>query len=410
MGRPPVLVYERVDENRRHVRLLLLLFVVLLLPFVAFWVQYMMAWFSLVVPDIMSLAQRNPAVGLATAGGVALGVSIAIVLLEYALAERVLLRLAGARPADPTRERGLLRRVENLCIGCGLPRPRVHVVESDAANAFSTGISPKCSHLVVTRGLLTTLEERRELEAVIAHELAHIGNGDARLGTLLAALVATLWLPARLVVGVFRRLFGLHRILGALAALWCASLVVGMLVFSVQLIGTDPVIGGILMLSSGLLLYGTLGAPLLALLVARAMTRERDLLADAEAVLLTRNPEALGHALGRISAAALPPLHAGPATAHLHLVPPEVGGGRWWQRAVGRGPAETEERIARTTEWGLVDLSDLETTGSTALRERLVGRSPSGAGPRLLGIGAGALLLVIAFLMALGVIGLSGLA
>src|SRR5439155_22830881 len=76
--------------------------------------------------------------------------------------------------------------------------PGISVVETSAPNAFAAGLDPERAVVVVTRGLLQLLD-RRELEAVIAHELSHIGNHDIRLSTLLAAVVATLRLPLALV-------------------------------------------------------------------------------------------------------------------------------------------------------------------------------------------------------------------
>jgi heat shock protein HtpX len=123
----------------------------------------------------------------------------------------MVLRLARARPVSPDQEPDLIRTVENLCIGAGLPA--IYVVESKAPNAFATGRDAQHASLVVTRGLLTLLNHR-ELQGVIAHELSHIGNNDIRLSTLLAALVGTMTMPFRICTAPIRSAFAVHWGLG----------------------------------------------------------------------------------------------------------------------------------------------------------------------------------------------------
>src|SRR3989337_2560925 len=122
MTQERVLIWDRIDTNRRSSRLLVLAFAVVLLPVAAY------------------------------------------VLLRFASA--IVVRLSGARPVTRAEEPELWRTVENLCIGAGLPQPRLHVVESGAANAFATGLDPERASLVVTRGLMGLLD-RREIEAVL---------------------------------------------------------------------------------------------------------------------------------------------------------------------------------------------------------------------------------------------------
>ncbi|HET8787453.1 MAG TPA: M48 family metalloprotease [Actinomycetes bacterium] len=126
--------------------------------------------------------------GLGVSGlGAGLGLAVLVVGLAPGLGERAALRDAGAQPADPVRWPRYHNLVEGLSQAAGLPVPRLYVVDSDAANAFSVGRDPSRSALVVTRGLLTTLN-RVELEGVLAHELNHIWSWGARLATLGVAL------------------------------------------------------------------------------------------------------------------------------------------------------------------------------------------------------------------------------
>jgi heat shock protein HtpX len=103
------------------------------------------------------------------------------------MGERAALRDAGAQAADPGRWPRYHNLVEGLAQAAGLPMPRLYVADSDAANAFSVGRDPERAALVVTRGLLTTLN-RVELEGVLAHELNHVWSWGTRLATLGVAL------------------------------------------------------------------------------------------------------------------------------------------------------------------------------------------------------------------------------
>lgn len=210
----PVLVYNRIDENRRNTLFLLPAFAVLLFP-VAYGVTQLLVPFSfyrthlilggaqLVALDEQS-AHLDPAQARLNLASIeastlkmvllALVFAACVAFLGYLVSTYFVLRVAGGHRVDRREEPVLWRTVENLCLGAGLPQPAVYVVESSTPNAFSTGRDPRHASLVVTRGLLRLLDER-ELSGVLAHELSHIGNRDTNLSNLLAALVATLRLP-----------------------------------------------------------------------------------------------------------------------------------------------------------------------------------------------------------------------
>lgn len=107
--------------------------------------------------------------------------------LSFAAGDRILLARAGAHPVTPDKEPRLYNIAEGLSIASGLPKPALLVVEDPALNAFATGVDPKHASLVVTRGLLDSLN-RMELEGVLGHELAHIQNRD----TLVMQVASTL--------------------------------------------------------------------------------------------------------------------------------------------------------------------------------------------------------------------------
>jgi heat shock protein HtpX len=256
------------------------------------------------------------------------------------LGARMVLRAAHARPVTAADEPALVRVVENLCLAAGLPQPTVHVVESEAPNALATGSNPSDASLVVTRGLLTLLT-RRELQAVVAHELSHIGNHDIRLSTTLATLVTVASLPWKMFARVLddNAMSGAS-LMGVLAALTGLTAVAAY-VYLVREIFSD-----VLAAVPGALhwwkvhaitapVYAVCLSPVVALLIRTIVARQREFLADAEAVVLTRDPEGLALALVKIGSARGEPLRVGEGVVHLYFVDPVSLGpriGAWWRR------------------------------------------------------------------------------
>jgi heat shock protein HtpX len=226
------------------------------------------------------------------------------------------LAAAGAREITDPRtheERQLANVVEEMAIAAGLPRPRIYVVEDPDPNAFATGHGPETAAVAVTRGLLTTLN-REELQAVVGHEMAHVRNLDVRLMTTIAALVGVVVILSD-VLGRFMR-HGGGRVLGG------GGRGRGR--------GGNPLAVVILVVWIITLLL----APLITRLMALAVSRNREYLADATAAELTRNPLALAGALEKIEAAAAPTRAIARATAHLCIADPlgravNAKEGRW---------------------------------------------------------------------------------
>jgi heat shock protein HtpX len=226
---------------------------------------------------------------LAGAPGLGLGLGLAAAVLVVGLApglgERIALSRSGAVPADPDRDPRYHNLVKGLCETAGLPVPRLYVVETDAANAFAVGRGPTQAALVVTRGLLARLN-RVELEGVLAHELAHVQSGGARLSTLAVVLGGA---PA-LLRQARRR-------------------------------GGGPLLGAAAMVL----------APL-ALLMRLAVPARRELDADEVGAYLTRYPPGLISALGKLGpgpGSARPGAAAGgaePGLDHLWTVAPGPAG------------------------------------------------------------------------------------
>ncbi len=230
-------------------------------------------------------------------------VAIGVAWYTYKTGPEKILWAAGAQELiDPQTEgeRQLANVVDEMAIAAGLPRPRLWIVPDDDPNAFSTGHEPRDSHIAVTRGLLKICN-RDELQAVIGHELGHVKNLDIRLMTTLAALVGAVLLVregmgrtmmhgGRLPVrGGGRRSKDAAPLLAIMLALWVISWII---------------------------------APLVTQLLALAVSRGREYLADAMSAQFTRNPLALASALEKIEGAAAPTTSIKRGAAHLCICDP----------------------------------------------------------------------------------------
>jgi len=215
---------------------------------------------------------------------------------SYWWSDKIVLSMSGAKELNHDNAREIYHLVENLCITAGLPMPKIYVIEDSAPNAFATGRDPEHGVICFTTGILTKLE-KAELEGVIAHELSHIGNRDILLSTVVVILVGFVTLLA----DWFRHW-----------AFWGGS--------------KDNEGGGqfrlILMVVAIIL---SILAPIAAVLMQLAISRKREYLADASAVLLTRHPQGLARALQKISADQEPLEAANRATAHLYISNPFKG-------------------------------------------------------------------------------------
>ena len=220
---------------------------------------------------------------------------------------RQVLWSTGAREVtEPTtpEERQLVNVVEEMAIASGLPKPKVYIIPDDDPNAFATGRDAATASIAVTQGLLRTLN-RDELQGVVAHEMAHVQNLDVRLMTLLAGVVGAIALMSD---GMGRMLRGSRG----------ARLGGG---------GRDRGKGGnplaIVLLVFWLLTL--IVAPIVSRILAMAVSRKREYLADATGAQFTRNPLALASALEKLEAATAPTQAITRGAAHLCIVDPAPG-------------------------------------------------------------------------------------
>jgi heat shock protein HtpX len=214
----------------------------------------------------------------------------------------------GAREVTLPRtfeEKQLVNVVEEMAIAAGLPRPRIYVVEDPDPNAFTTGRDAQTACVAVTSGLLAALN-REELQAVIAHEMGHVRNLDVRLMTLIAALVGVIVVLSngmgRLLRGGGGR--GLGGLLGGKGRKSGGPLLIAALIVFVLWVIT-------------LIL-----APIISRIMAMAVSRDREYLADATGAELTRNPAALATALQKIETHEAPTTSIKEGAAHLCIADP----------------------------------------------------------------------------------------
>jgi len=220
----------------------------------------------------------------------------------------------------------------------------LHIIETEVPNAFSVGLSPDRSSLVVTRGLLSLLTPR-EMEGVLAHELSHIGNQDIRLNTMVTAMGAILRLPFRLLTAPVRFLFHVHWLLGAGALFFVGQMFLLSFHYAGGLSSFDELdptgqLRTLALVQSGVVLYAFFVAPLIGLLFPLAISRQRELLADADAARLTLNPPSLARALAKITGGGNGPMKGSHAMAHLYIVDPP--GARWWKGRLSTHPPAGE--------------------------------------------------------------------
>lgn len=259
-------VYDHIAANNIKTMLLVLAMPVLLLV-----ITYVVMGIAFInSPNNWELALHMlKEVGLPVAG-------IALVwgLVSYFVGDKMMLGFAGAQlvPDDNVlAHKKIYNAVENVAIAAGLPMPKVYLIEDDSLNAFATGHSPKTASVALTTGIVAKLEPL-ELEAVIAHEMGHVGNRDIRLNLI---IITGLGVCAMLAEMLFR--VGSHSGRNNKDE------------------GTAK--AAIFLIGIALLIFNLIVAPIIRM----AISRTREYAADATAAYITRNPAALASALRKIS-------------------------------------------------------------------------------------------------------------
>lgn len=220
--------------------------------------------------------------------------SLIYVLITYFLGSKMALALNRAQKIDKKDNPELYRIVENLTIADGLPMPQVYIVNDPAPNAFATGRDKNHAAVCVTSGLLGMMN-KDELEGVLAHELSHIKNYDMRVNMTAFALSAIISVLADIIIRI---------------------------VFFGGLFGNDREEGGGNQLVFILGLIAAILAPLVAMFIQMAVSRQREYLADASGALVTRYPEGLASALEKIGGTSTAMQVQNTSTAHLFFANP----------------------------------------------------------------------------------------
>jgi heat shock protein HtpX len=225
--------------------------------------------------------------------GFFLGIFIASIYgaISYFFGSQMVLALSGAKPVEKQEDPYLYNLIEGLALAAQIPAPKVYMIEDQALNAFATGRDPEHSAIVVTKGLREAMN-RQELEGVIAHEMSHIANYDIRFMMLTIVMVGLVGFLSEIIVRTF--IFGGGR--------------------------RESKGGSGIILIVGLIL--AILAPIIAMMVRFAISRQREYLADATAVQLTRYPDGLKNALIKIQKNYQPVHSATETTAPMYFADP----------------------------------------------------------------------------------------
>jgi len=277
------MLYKQIASNKRKTWVLLIVFF-LLLAIVGYAVGYLF---------------MNSGFG---------GVTIAMILgFIYALtmifqSTEIVMSMNGAREVDRDEEPVLYHVVEDMAMVAQIPMPRVYVIDDPGLNAFATGSNPQNAAVAATSGLLEIMN-REELEAVIGHEVSHIRNLDIRISTIAVALASAITLLSSM----------------AGRMMWWGGA-------SRSRRNSDRDSGGLEVIMLVISLLAIVLAPLAATLVQLAISRQREFLADASSVELTRNPQGMINALLKLENSQPMTHHVDDASSALYINDPQKPG------------------------------------------------------------------------------------
>ena len=264
-------------------------------------------WILLIVFFLL-LAIVGYAVGFLFMNSGIWGVTIAMIIgFIYALimifqSTEIVMSMNGAREVDRNEEPVLYHVVEDMAMVAQIPMPRVYVIDDPGLNAFATGSNPQNAAVAATSGLLEIMN-REELEAVIGHEVSHIRNLDIRISTIAVALASAITLLSSM----------------AGRMMWWGGA-------SRSRRSNDRDGGGIEVIMLVVSLLAIVLAPLAATLVQLAISRQREFLADASSVELTRNPQGMINALLKLDNSQPMSHHVDDASSALYINDPQKPG------------------------------------------------------------------------------------
>ena len=262
--------------------------------------------FGFVIGYSIGYANGDPTLWAIGAVAIAVAFGLLSALGSYYGGDQLVLNSSGAKEVTAEQAPQLFNVVNEMAVAAGIPMPKVYIIDEGSPNAFATGRDPQHSSVAITTGLLNKLN-REELQGVIGHEMSHIRNYDIRFTLIVGVLVGSIALLAQLFLR-YTLWFGGGRRSNSDSNSGGGGLAVLFLVIGVVM---------------------AILAPIFTAMVQMAVSRQREYLADASSVELTRNPHGLENALAKISADRDPFEAANGATQHLFIVNPlkKLGGG-----------------------------------------------------------------------------------
>ncbi len=252
--------YNQIAENKRK-SFLLALIVVALFGALGFSIGYAIV--------------GTPAGGVG-ALALALGIGSITGIGTYFSGDKLVLTVSGARPVDDATAPQLLNVVRELALAANLPMPAVYVIDDTAPNAFATGRDPAHASIAITTGLLEKLD-REELQGVIGHELSHVRNFDIRFSLIVGVMVGA--------IAILADFFLRFTFWGGMSG---------------RRSNRDSGGNGIQAVIMVVAIVLAILAPIISRFIQLAVSRQREYLADASSVELTRNPYGLERALAKI--------------------------------------------------------------------------------------------------------------
>ncbi|MEL0365145.1 zinc metalloprotease HtpX [Streptococcus pneumoniae] len=278
------MLFDQITSNKRKNWILLLVFF-LLLALVGYAVGYLFIRSGL--------------------GGLVIALIIGFI---YALSmifqsTEIVMSMNGAREVDEQTAPDLYHVVEDMALVAQIPMPRVFIIDDPALNAFATGSNPQNAAVAATSGLLAIMN-REELEAVMGHEVSHIRNYDIRISTIAVALASAITMLSSM----------------AGRMMWWGGA-------GRRRSDDDRDGNGLEIIMLVVSLLAIVLAPLAATLVQLAISRQREFLADASSVELTRNPQGMINALDKLDNSKPMSRHVDDASSALYINDPKKGGG-----------------------------------------------------------------------------------
>ncbi len=259
-------MYKQIAENKRRTIYIIIGFVLMIG----------------VIAGIFAYVYRDPWIAVWT-----IIVAIVYAIFQYFAASSVAMAMTGAREITKKDNPRFYNIVENLSITTGLPMPKVYIIDDKAPNAFATGRDPAHASVAATSGLIDIMDDK-ELTAVMAHEMSHVKNYDIRVSMIVFGLVCVIGLISDL---AFRMMFYGSR----------------------RRDNEGSPVGYVLVLIAAVL------SPLVAAVAQMAVSRQREYLADASAVNITRYPEGMIGALKKLQAHSQPMKSQNIATEAMYI-------------------------------------------------------------------------------------------